>query len=50
MPAGALHSTALVLICCVVAGIGQGPAFMGAMRQVNQATTERTRGGVLELS
>lgn len=47
VPAGALHSAALVLTCCVVAGIGQGPAFMGAMRQVNQATTERTRGGVL---
>ncbi|WP_037062890.1 MFS transporter [Pseudonocardia acaciae] len=47
LPAGAWRSSALVLACSLVAGVGQGLAFMGAMRQVNETSTEAERSGVI---
>jgi hypothetical protein len=45
--AGAAHSAALVLVCSAVAGIGQGLAFMGALRESTRTVGEAERGGVI---
>lgn len=45
--AGSVHSVVLLLIASVVAGLGQGLAFLGAMKEVNLASPPARLGEVI---